>query len=144
LAFCKRIFSSRAQFSRERSVCSALWCAFHFLFWIFQLAAAIIVLANYGLGRKTNHGEQTRELAFILIGAAVAVGTTILSFALGLFVDRSELAWFPHFASFFSARSWPTHRDPQNDGSWRVAAAIYFLCIARTYCFAFTRWCGGW
>ncbi len=59
--------------------------------------AGLAVMVNYTNDlRKVTAGKRA-ELAFILIGAGVAVVTTLLSFALGLFVDRSELALLAPF-----------------------------------------------
>jgi PAS domain S-box-containing protein len=60
----------------------------------FAGAGAVLIL-SYALDLRRTTATKRAELAFILIGAAVAVGTTLLSFGLGLFIDPSELTWFP-------------------------------------------------
>jgi nitrogen-specific signal transduction histidine kinase len=56
--------------------------------------AGVILLVNYARDLRRTTATRRTELAFILIGAAVAVGTIMLSFTLGTFIDRSLLTWF--------------------------------------------------
>lgn len=59
--------------------------------------AGLAVIINYASDlRKVTAGKRA-ELAFILIGAGVAVTATLLSFAFGLFIDRSQLALLAPF-----------------------------------------------
>ncbi|HYR22540.1 MAG TPA: ATP-binding protein [Chthoniobacterales bacterium] len=96
VGFCQtNFFLQGAQFSPRTGAFAPLYGVHSIFYFGYFIAAGIIVLANYGLDVKRTTASKRAELAFILIGAAVAVGTTMLSFALGLFVDRSELAWFP-------------------------------------------------
>src|SRR5439155_27009609 len=57
--------------------------------------AGVILIISYAHDLRKTTATKRAELTFILIGAAVAVGTTLLSFGLGLFIDPSELTWFP-------------------------------------------------
>jgi PAS domain S-box-containing protein len=63
-------------------------------YFVYLGVAGVILLVNYARDLRTTTATKRTELAFILIGAAVAVGTTILSFTLGIFIDRSVLTWF--------------------------------------------------
>jgi signal transduction histidine kinase len=56
--------------------------------------AGVILLVNYARDLRRTTATRRTELAFILIGAAVAFGTILLSFTLGIFIDRSLLTWF--------------------------------------------------
>jgi signal transduction histidine kinase len=61
------------------------------------IGAGLAVIITYILdARRAPAGTRT-ELVFILIGAVVAVGSTLLSFVLGLFVDKSRLVWLAPF-----------------------------------------------
>ena len=46
---------------------------------------------------RATTGSEQAELAFIVIGVAVAFGLVLIAFALGFFVDSSRLAWVAPF-----------------------------------------------
>jgi hypothetical protein len=60
----------------------------------YLVVAGVILLVNYARDLRRTTAIKRSELAFILIGAAVAFGTIVLSFTLGMFIDRSLLTWF--------------------------------------------------
>src|SRR5438105_1967212 len=59
--------------------------------------AGLALIINYARDVKRTKGVKRAELAFILIGAVVALGTVLLSFSLGFFIERSRLVWFAPF-----------------------------------------------
>jgi PAS domain S-box-containing protein len=67
------------------------------LYFSYFVAAGLTVVINYARDVRQTTGGQRAELAFILIGAAVTVGTVVLSFGLGLFIERSRLVWLAPF-----------------------------------------------
>lgn len=96
IGFCQTtLFLQGTQFSARTGAFAPIYGPHSIFYFGYFIAVGIIVVANYARDlRKTTASKRT-ELAFILIGATVAVGTALLSFALGLFVDRSTLTWFP-------------------------------------------------
>ena len=57
------------------------------------IGAGLAVIIAYILNARRAPSGTRSELTFILIGAIVAVASTLLSFVLGLFVDKSRLVW---------------------------------------------------
>jgi nitrogen-specific signal transduction histidine kinase len=94
-AFCQtKFFVQGAHLSRATGSFVPVYRDFQPYLFYFAIAGAVLITSYIIDLRKTTASKRT-ELAFILIGAAVAVGTTLLSFGLGLFIDPSELTWFP-------------------------------------------------
>lgn len=63
------------------------------IYFVYLIAAGLVVLIAYARDVNRTTGAKRTELVFILIGAAIAVGSAGLSFVLGLFIDKSELIW---------------------------------------------------
>lgn len=68
-----------------------------FLYVGYFLVAASAIIANYFRDARRASGRERAELAFILIGAAVTLGSLIVAFGLGFFIDRSRLVWLAPF-----------------------------------------------
>lgn len=64
---------------------------------VYFVIAGLTVIINYARDVRRNTGGKQAELAFVLIGAAVLLGTLLLAFGLGFFIDRSRLVWFAPF-----------------------------------------------
>jgi len=95
VGFCEtNFFLQSAHLSRATGSFVPVYRNFQPYLFYFAGAGALLIL-SYALDLGRTAATKRAELAFILIGAAVAVGTTLLSFALGLFIDQSELSWFP-------------------------------------------------
>jgi PAS domain S-box-containing protein len=95
VGFCEtNFFLQGAHLSRATGSFVPIYRNFQPYLFYFAGAGAVLIL-SYALDLGRTAATKRAELAFILIGAAVAVGTTLLSFALGLFIDPSELSWFP-------------------------------------------------
>lgn len=60
----------------------------------YLVAGGVTLIVSYAVDLRRTTAIKRTELAFILIGAAVAIGTVLLSFTLGMFIDRSILTWF--------------------------------------------------
>ncbi|MEY2492508.1 MAG: hypothetical protein QOH24_1459 [Verrucomicrobiota bacterium] len=67
------------------------------IFALYFVIGGLTLIVNYTRDVRRNTGVKRAELAFILIGAVVVVGTMLVSFGLGFFVDRSRLVWFAPF-----------------------------------------------
>ncbi|HWY50280.1 MAG TPA: ATP-binding protein [Chthoniobacterales bacterium] len=95
VAFCETTFFLQgASLSQTTGSFIPVYRNFQPYLFYFAIAGAILII-TYALDLRRTTATKRTELAFILIGAAVAVGTTLLSFGLGLFIDPSELTWFP-------------------------------------------------
>jgi nitrogen-specific signal transduction histidine kinase len=64
---------------------------------LYFVIAGLAVIINYTRDVKRATARVRAELAFILIGAVVTLGSVLLAFALGLFIERSRLVWFAPF-----------------------------------------------
>lgn len=64
---------------------------------LYFVAAGVAVVIGYVRGLRRATGGERAELAFILIGAAVTLGTMPLATVLGLFIDRTRLIWLAPF-----------------------------------------------
>ena len=99
VAFCQtNWFLESARFSQRTG---AIIPIYHkqssIVFFGYFGVAGLAVIINYASDlRKVTAGKRA-ELAFILIGAGVAVTATLLSFVFGLFIDRSQLALLAPF-----------------------------------------------
>ncbi len=95
VGFCEtNFFLQGAHLSQATGSFVPVYRNFQPYLFYFAGAGAVLIL-SYALDLRRTTATKRAELAFILIGAAVAVGTTLLSFGLGLFIDPSELTWFP-------------------------------------------------
>jgi PAS domain S-box-containing protein len=95
VGFCEtNFFLQGAHLSKATGSFVPIYRNFQPYLFYFAGAGAVLIL-SYTLDLRRTTATKRAELAFILIGAAVAVGTTLLSFGLGLFIDPSELTWFP-------------------------------------------------
>ena len=96
VAFCQtRLFLQGAQFSHVTGAFIPIYGPRSVFYFAYFIAAGIAIVIGYARDLKRTTATKQSELAFISIGAAVAVGTTLLSFGLGMFIDRSILTWFP-------------------------------------------------
>ncbi len=68
-----------------------------YLYGLYFSAAGIIVIADYFRDVRKASARQRAELAFILIGAVVTLGTLLLSVSLRPFVEQSRLVWLAPF-----------------------------------------------
>ena len=64
--------------------------------WYFVIAGSATII-NYARDIREATGAKRAELAFILIGAVVTLGTVILFLILGFIINRSRLVWFAPF-----------------------------------------------
>ena len=95
VGFCEtKFFLEDAHLSRATGSFVPVYRHFQPYLFYFAIAGAVLI-TSYAIDLRRTTASKRTELAFILIGAAVAVGTTLLSFGLGLFIDPSELTWFP-------------------------------------------------
>ena len=102
IAFCQTgYFLHGAHFSQPEG--TAIWAPVpdygngSLIYFSYFAVAALTVVIHYFRDVKGATGSSRAELAFILIGAALAVCTVLISFALGLFIDRSRLVWLAPF-----------------------------------------------
>jgi PAS domain S-box-containing protein len=96
--FCQtKFFLDGARLSQRTQAIVPIYGRYSIVFFLYFVIAGVILLIGYARGLRQAGGSQRTELAFTLIGAAVAVGTTLLSFALGMFIDRSVLVRFSPF-----------------------------------------------
>jgi len=95
VGFCQtRLFLQGAEFSRLTGAFVPIYGSRSVFFFGYFIIAGIGLVIGYGRDLRRTTASKRSELAVIAIGAAVAVGTTLLSFALGMFIDRSVLTWF--------------------------------------------------
>ena len=93
--FCQtKLFLQGAEFSRLTGAFVPVYGSRSVFFFGYFIIAGIGLVIGYGRDLQRTTATKRSELAVIAIGAAVAVGTTLLSFALGMFIDRSVLTWF--------------------------------------------------
>jgi len=91
--FCQTsYFLERAQLSETTGSFVPVY-RYLFLYLAYFLGAGTLLIISYARDLRRSRANKRAELAFILIGAAVAVGSTLLSAALGMFVDKSRLVW---------------------------------------------------
>jgi PAS domain S-box-containing protein len=64
---------------------------------LYFVAAGATVVASYVRDWKNATGRTRAELAFVLIGVGVILGSLLLAFVAGFFVDRSRLVWLMPF-----------------------------------------------
>ena len=64
--------------------------------WYFVIAGSATII-NYARDTREATGAKRAELAFILIGAVVTLGTVLLFLILGYIINRSRLVWFAPF-----------------------------------------------
>jgi PAS domain S-box-containing protein len=96
VGFCQtKLFLEGARFSHLTGSFVPLYGSRSILYFGYFIAAGIGIIIGYSRDLRRATATKRTELAFIAIGAAVAVGTTLLSFVLGMFIDRSVLTWFP-------------------------------------------------
>ena len=68
-----------------------------FLYVLYFSVATIAVLTLYVRDVRATTGGEQAELAFILIGVAVAFGLVLVAFSLGFFIEPSRLTWIAPF-----------------------------------------------
>ncbi len=92
--FCQtQFFLLGTQSSHSTGALLPVYGSHSSLYFVWFFGTGLLVIITYILdARRAGAGTRT-ELVFILIGAAVAVGSTLLSGVLGLFVDKSLLVW---------------------------------------------------
>jgi PAS domain S-box-containing protein len=92
--FCQtRFFLRGIQLSDSTGAIMPLYARYAPLYFACFVGCGLAVIVSYIRDAKRATTGKKTELTFILIGAAVAVGSTVLSFILGLFVDKSRLVW---------------------------------------------------
>jgi len=102
VGFCQtRFFLQGASFTQPNGAVSPVplpiygkGFALHVLY---VATAGLVVVFGYARDLKRSSGGQQAELAFVLIGAAVVLGTMLFAFIFGFFVDRTRLVWFAPF-----------------------------------------------
>ena len=95
VGFCQtKLFLQGAEFSHLTGAFVPIYGPQSVFFFSYFIIAGIGLVIGYGRDLRRTTATKRSELAVIAIGAAVAVGTTLLSFALGMFIDRSVLTWF--------------------------------------------------
>jgi PAS domain S-box-containing protein len=96
VGFCQtKLFLQSARFSQLTGAVIPIYGSRSILYFGYFIVAGIGIIVGYGRDLRRATAINRSELSFIAIGAAVAVGTTLLSFVLGMFIDRSALTWFP-------------------------------------------------
>ena len=96
IGFCQTdLFLEGARFSHLTGAFVPIYGSRSILYFGYFIIAGIGIVVGYGRDLRRATAINRSELSFIAIGAAVAVGTTLLSFVLGMFIDRSALTWFP-------------------------------------------------
>ena len=91
--FCQTsYFLERAQLSEMTGSFAPVYRhLFPYLGYFF--GAGTVLIISYARDLRRTSANKRAELAFILVGAAVAVGSTLVSGVLGMFVDKSRLVW---------------------------------------------------
>ena len=79
------------------SVAVAHYGPWAFLFALYFAVTTITILALFVRDVRTTTGGEQAELAFILVGIAVAFGLVLIAFCLGFVIDSSRLTWFAPF-----------------------------------------------
>ena len=96
-----RFFLIRATFSQEPGSSVALPTPLYgpgvVIYILYFLIAGSATIISYARDIQKTSGVKRAELAFILIGAAVTLGTVLLFFVLGFVINRSTLVWFAPF-----------------------------------------------
>ncbi len=98
IAFCQtKFFLKGVDLSPATGAVVPMYGKQSILYFAYIALAGIAVVSLYARDLSKATAGRRAELAFILIGVGVVIGTTLLSFALGLFIDRSEIAQFAPF-----------------------------------------------
>ena len=96
-----RFFLIRATFSQAPGSSIALPAPLYgdgvVIYILYFLLAGSATIISYARDIQKTSGVKRAELAFILIGAAVTLGTVLLFFVLGFVINRSTLVWFAPF-----------------------------------------------
>jgi PAS domain S-box-containing protein len=96
-----RFFLIRATFSQAPGSSMALPTPLYgrgvVIYILYFLLAGSATIISYARDIQKTSGVKRAELAFILIGAAVTLGTVLLFFVLGFVINRSTLVWFAPF-----------------------------------------------
>jgi PAS domain S-box-containing protein len=96
-----RFFLIRATFSQAPGSSIALPAPLYgrgvVIYILYFLLAGSATIISYARDIQKTSGVKRAELAFILIGAVVTLGTVLLFFVLGFVINRSTLVWFAPF-----------------------------------------------
>ncbi len=96
-----RFFLIRATFSQTPGSSIALPAPLYgrgvVIYILYFLLAGSATIISYARDIQKTSGVKRAELAFILIGAVVTLGTVLLFFVLGFVINRSTLVWFAPF-----------------------------------------------
>jgi len=94
-------FLQEVQFSKplggEKSSPVPIYGPGSVIYVLYFIGAGFAVVIGYARGLRRATGGERAELAFILIGAVVTLGTMLIAGILGLFIDRTRLIWFAPF-----------------------------------------------
>lgn len=95
------LFLQEVQFSKplggEKSSPVPIYGPGSVIYVLYFIGAGLAVVIGYARGLRRATGGERAELAFILIGAVVTLGTMLIAGILGLFIDRTRLIWFAPF-----------------------------------------------
>lgn len=98
IVFCQTsFFLQGARFSHATGSVIALYGRGAAIYGLYFVAIGLAVIVNYARDLKRLSGSKRSELGFILVGVGVTVGITLLSFALGFFIERARLLWLAPF-----------------------------------------------
>ena len=100
--FCQtKFFLEGARFSQPPGALIALPVPVYgnasVVYVFYFVVAGLAVIINYARDARQATGFRRAEFAFILTGAVATLGTVLVAFSLGFFVDRSRLVWFAPF-----------------------------------------------
>ncbi|PYJ43213.1 MAG: hypothetical protein DME86_03580 [Verrucomicrobia bacterium] len=100
--FCQtKFFLQGARFSQPAGALIALPVPVYgnasVVYVFYFVIAGLAVIINYARDARQATGLRRAEFAFILTGAVATLGTVLVAFSLGFFLDRSRLVWFAPF-----------------------------------------------
>jgi PAS domain S-box-containing protein len=94
IVFCQtKYFLQGVRFSHTTGAFVPSYSPYYGIYFGYFGVIGVAVLINYSLDIRRATGAKRTELTFMLIGAALAVGSALLSIVLGLFIDKSRLLW---------------------------------------------------
>ncbi len=102
VAYCQTaLFLQGSRFSQPPKALIAIpvpvYGSASFVYVLYFVIAGLAVIFNYSRDARRATGIRRAEFAFILTGAVATLGTVLVAFLLGFFIDRSRLVWFAPF-----------------------------------------------
>ncbi len=100
VAFCQtRFYVSEARYSHPPGpvIPEAVYAPASALYVAYFVIAALTVIISLARNAKQATGIRRAEFSFILTGITATLGTVLIPFVLGFFIDRSRLVWFAPF-----------------------------------------------